>query len=389
MSARRANFSRSYYRDSRQRLKKDQNRMTNPSRSITSYLPAADGFLCWAALWLLAAAMVLLRPASAEAQLTELPPPPTTLRDDGAATSSLYDWESLRSGPPARMASAPFVVDDEQHVILDEPPPPTPPGTRDGIFQKLYFTGTWLPAMTEGDLGFSDLETGITLGFPCPVRESPLLVTPSFQTHYLDGPAAPDLPSRVYDAAIQFRWLRKINPRWAIDVGVEPGVHSDFESDDSDAFRVTGHGLAFYDWSPQTKLMLGVVYLNRDDVSLLPAAGIVWVPHDRLRYELVVPRPRIAWRFDSFAGPGCDERWAYVAGEFGGGVWSVERSSGARDLVTARDYRFLLGLERKTAAGLSHHFEVGYVFSRNIEYGSGTPDFQPDDTLLLRLGLRY
>ena len=294
------------------------------------------------------------------------------------------------TGTSARLAATPR--DLSEPIVLDEQfPTDTAPAAPDGVLQRLFFTGTWLPA-AGGDLGMSDLELGATLGFPLPTRESPLLISPYFATHFLDGPASPDLPARLYDASVQFRWLRPVGERWTADLAVSPGVHSDFESGDSEMFRITGHGLGIYQWSPTMKLILGIVVLDRDDVSLLPAGGILWTPNDAWRLELMAPRPRVARRILPCYGDACNEYWAYVAGEFGGGSWSIQRASGAQDVVMVRDYRVILGIERKSPPGsgrLKGRVEVGYVFAREVEYRSATPDFEPDDTLMLRIGASY
>ncbi len=264
-----------------------------------------------------------------------------------------------------------------------------PTGQRDGIFQGATFTGTWLATPSGNDLGMTDLYLDGKFGFPMPTRDSPLIVTPAFSVTYLDGPMTPDLPARVYDATVEFRFMRQLNERWAMDVAVQPGVHSDFQSDQSEALRIMGRGMAIFDWTPFTKIVLGVAYLDRSDVSLLPAAGLIWTPNEDWRFELVSPRPRIAWRFRQCIEPACVEHWAYVAGEFGGGEWAIRRSSGADDTATLRDYRIILGVERKVICGLSSRLEIGYVFGRVQEYRSATPDFEPDDTLMLRLGASY
>jgi hypothetical protein len=275
-------------------------------------------------------------------------------------------------------------------LFLDEPAlaPPIPPPGREGVFQGVDFVGTWIPALGDDSLGISDLELSTTLGFPMFTRESPLLVTPRFAVRYFDGPISPDLPSRVYDASVQFRHLRQLCGDWAMDVAIQPGVYSDFEEDDADALRISGHGLAVLQWSPVVKLVMGVVYLDRFDVGLLPAGGIIWIPSDWWRFELVAPRPRIAWRVDDMLDP-CAATWCYVAGEFGGGAWSIVRASGAHDEFSIQDYRAILGVEREIIGGLSSRFEVGYVFGRTVEYRSSTPDFEPDDSLLVRLGASY
>ena len=118
--------------------------------------------------------------------------------------AAAYSADSARP-IAARLAVTPR--DLSEPIMLDQEfPPAVPPAAPDGILQYMYFTGTWLPALGGGDLGMSDLELGATFGFPMPTRESPLLVSPYFATHFLDGPAGPDLPPRVFDTSVQFRW---------------------------------------------------------------------------------------------------------------------------------------------------------------------------------------
>ena len=88
-----------------------------------------------------------------------------------------------------------------------------PDGARPGVFQKLIFDGTWLASGRASGFGMSDLSLKTVLGFPMPTRRSPLLITPGFGVHYLDGPVASDLPSQLYDAYTQFRWMSECSPR--------------------------------------------------------------------------------------------------------------------------------------------------------------------------------
>ena len=165
-----------------------------------------------------------------------------------------------------------------------------------------------------------------------------------------------------------------------------PGYYADFDTNSSDGIRITGHGIALWDWTPTTKIVLGVVYLDRNDVSVVPAAGFIYSPHEDVRWEMTFPRPRVVWR------PGgwfCADDWLSITGEFGGGSWAIERAAGGTDVATYRDYRIVLGWERKPALQLQSHIEIAYVFGRKLEYESATPDFRPDDTLMLRFGLAY
>ena len=123
---------------------------------------------------------------------------------------------------------------------------------------------------------------------------------------------------------------------------------------------------------------------------MIPIGGLIWTPSKDLNFDLVFPHPKISRRI-YWSGQCGDEvqDWAYVAGEFASDAWAIRHSDGSNDQVLLRDYRFILGVERKVIGGLSSRFEVGYVFGRRIRYTSDTPDFYPADTVMLRGGLTY
>jgi hypothetical protein len=319
-------------------------------------------------------------------------PGPTPL--PAASASDAVFLEQLHSlQPPIQMARLPnrTVPPSDELAEAMAPKPELPPGARDGIFQKAFFTGTWAPSLNdESDaLGVGSLEAGFVLGFPLLRRDTPLLVTPQFGSTFLENAAAVDLPSTLYDASVDFTHLRKFRDGpWAMNVGVTVGYYSDFDQDSGDALRLSGRGLAVYESSPETKWVLGVAYLNRAGATVLPVAGFIHAPSDDVRWEMTFPRPRVAWR--TLDSCDADERWFYIGGELGGGAWSVTRpSSGMLDLVNYRDYRALVGYERKIIGGLNRRFEVGYVFGREVEYDIATPDVSLDDTLFVRTGLTY
>jgi hypothetical protein len=270
------------------------------------------------------------------------------------------------------------------------PDPDRPPDARDGLFQKLIFTDTWLARTGTYGLGMSDLQLKTVLAFPIPSRDWPLIVTPGFGVHFLDGPVVSDLPPRLYDAYVQFRSMKRLSPRWAADVGITPGVYSDFEQSSDKAFRITGYGAAMFTWTPTTKLLLGVAYLDREDLRVLPIGGILWNPTPDLAIELSAPRPRIAQRL-YWNGALTDEvqDWVYLAGELGGGIWAIRRVDGSNDETTYTDYRIILGVERRDLGGLDGHIEVGYVFGRSLEYRSRDADIDLNPTVMVRGGVTY
>jgi hypothetical protein len=267
----------------------------------------------------------------------------------------------------------------------------TPPDARDGFFQKAKFTATWLPQLDDDSLGWTDLRTEVVTALPFFTRENPIIITPSYELHFLDRPAGFDLPPRLHDAAIDFHIFRVYANQWIADFAVTPGLFADDHSFDSeDALRVNGRALAIYAPTLDWKWVLGVTYVDGGWAKVVPVAGVIYEPTDDVKYELVFPRPRVAWRLPSSPVPGRDEYWLYVLAEFGNSAWAFERSDGTPDVLASRDYRAILGLERKIIGGVSSRVEVGYVFNRDIKIASVSgDDIGLDDTFLLRAGITY
>jgi hypothetical protein len=299
-------------------------------------------------------------------------------------------------GPPGVLLSHP----DSSSEILQTPgqnepalatePPKLPPGARDGFFQKVLFDGDWLAPGGADGLGMYDLHLQGIFALPCPKRESPLVMTPGFAVHYLQGPAAPDLPPRLYDAVMQFRWLSQVTPTVGLDLGVTPGVFSDFDQSSSKAFRVSAHAAAAWTWSETAKIVLGAAYLDRPDVEAIPVGGLIWTPRNDWQLDLLFPEPKISHRI-AWTGQLGDniQDWVYLRAESAGDAWAIRRVNGSADLVVLSDYRLIAGMERKVNGGVSSKFEIGYVFNRRIRYSSDTPDFWPTNTIMLRGGLTY
>lgn len=265
--------------------------------------------------------------------------------------------------------------------------PQLPAGAKSGVLQQLTMSEAFLAGGNSPDsLGINEIAFRGTLGFPFFTVQSPLLISPGYTMHLLDGPQAIDVPPRLYEAYVEFRWLRRLTPRWGMDLAVMPGVFSDFNRVGPSSLRIQGRALGAYEWNDRLRLVAGVLYLDRDDIRMLPAGGAIWIPNDDARYEIVFPRPRFArrliWNADT-------AWWGYLLGELGGNSYGVTRANGVEDTLTYRDLRLLLGLERKVNLGISAYLETGYVFGRELEYLSGPPMISPPGTVMVRGGLTY
>lgn len=265
-----------------------------------------------------------------------------------------------------------------------------PPGGRQSVFQKVKFTSAYLPRFSDDSLGMTDLQLDVVFGLPFLTVETPLLVTPFYAVHFMDGPVTPDVPPRLHDAAVTFQHIRPFNDRWMAMLDLTLGQYADDASfDSSEAFRVTGGGAGVYRSSDRWKWVLGATYVNRANTQILPVAGFIYTPNDDIEYRAVFPAPKFSWRLPWSNNPGTDDRWFYLGGEFGGGAWAVTRDDGTPDRLDITDWRVFIGAERRIVGGLSRRVELGYVFQRKMEYQSNGDEIDLGDTLMVRGGLTY
>lgn len=254
-------------------------------------------------------------------------------------------------------------------------------------FEQTYLYGDHGP----GNFAVNRTELAATFGFPfCRNPDTPLLITPGFAFNWWEGPVDPgtDLPPRAYDAYLDAAWHPKFTPSLGADLGVRTGVWTDFNAVNNDSIRILGRGLGVITISPQFDILAGVWYLDRNEVKLLPAGGVHWRPNPDCDAYIVFPNPKLRRRF---VNVGTSQWWWYVAGEYGGGRWTVRRASGISDDIDYNDVRVFGGLEWQTQTQLRGHVEIGYVFNRQIVYTAGQPPpiDNLDDTFMIRAGADF
>lgn len=250
------------------------------------------------------------------------------------------------------------------------------------VWKSTSLTGTWLPGSGD-NYGLTDLHFRLRLASP---RLPFVTASPMYQMTFLNGPHRTDTPNTLHQTGVSFMGMLPVSKRWIGQVIVAPGINTDYQNLSSDAFRTTGAGMMIFMPSPEVQWMFGVVYLNRDDVKILPAVGLNWSPNERTKWELTFPRPRYLRQLSCNEN---SERWGYLAAEFGGGTWAVERNDGTNDLLTLRDYRLLIGSETRYREQRSLFWEGGLVIGREINYASQQGDFSQSPTIFLRGGSTF
>jgi len=300
------------------------------------------------------------------------------------------------------------------------------------LFQDVRLTYTWV---NGGDaptkLDTSDVELATTVNFPNFFYSGqPLQVSPGFIFQWWDGPTtdplptmpipagtplnpltAPagafptELPSRVYSTYLDFGWKPMLTPQFGGDVDFSVGVYSDYNTVTTDSVRFQGTGLLVLGLTPTVAIKGGVTYLDRLDLKLLPAGGILWRPNPQTRFDIYFPKPKLAQYLTTF---GNTDVWWYVNGEIGGGSWTVDRdvvvlmnplvplgptkavSAGGDRRVDLNDYRVGGGFEWTCQTGVRGFVEAAYVFNRQLVFASGPISTQDlDSSVMVRGGLTY
>ena len=241
---------------------------------------------------------------------------------------------------------------------------------------------TWV-AGQGNTLGFVEYEKQYMFANPL---YAPYRLIPGFMTRYVSGPDITDLPAQLGEFSIELAATYQLGQVWTLDVGIRPGLNTDLNYLSGESFRLQGHAVFARQLSATTQGVLGFVYLDREDIPALPIVGWIWQPNPGTKLEFVFPRPRLAMAVGENPS---DCGWVYLKGELGGNSWTIERANGAHDVATYRDLRFVMGYETPFTAGIGAQFETGWVTARKLMYASGTPDYTPPDTFLIRAGFSF
>ncbi len=259
------------------------------------------------------------------------------------------------------------------------------------LIEHPRFRHTYLFGSKGRELGINDTELATTLTLPnFLLSQQPLRISPGFVFHFWDGPdtgvTGVDLPSKAYSAYLSSDFASAMTQPVGIEANFTIGMYTDFRNTTSDSIRLTGVGLGWIRLDNTTTLKVGIEYLDRLDKKLFPAVGLFMMPSPDTKLDLYFPRPKFARRLPNYQN---FEVWGYVAGEYGGGSWTIEHLGGLGDQVDINDIRVLLGAEWMGPRGVTGFIEGGYVFDRELFFKSIGSPINIDDTFMVCAGLAF
>lgn len=259
------------------------------------------------------------------------------------------------------------------------------------LLDDLRLRETWTAGGEGLDLGMNDIETGIDFQFPNFFGSTaPLVISPQFVLSLWDGPKGSltqQLPPNAYGALVESSWNSDPALAWGANLAASVGVFSDFNTATTQSIRLQTMSYGWVRLTPQIMAKVGVNYIDRLDIKLLPAVGILWEPNPQTRFDIFFPKPKLARQISAV---GTTEVWIYVAGEYGGGSWTIENYLGNADRIDINDIRLMVGVDWYNQSGTRGMFEVGWVTSREVVYlNLPSENFSSGDTFMLRAGVAF
>lgn len=314
---------------------------------------------------------------------------------------------------PLVSAEIPAIVTAEETSEAEDavlpPAPPPPPSQTSSFGTSIQIEGleieksdgtaktdkadssepAWVASFLVDDEGAFNLRTIETRTRPARryPRATRLTTQPGGSVTWIDGDPALDLPDRLYQFSIPIQIEANSESDVAFDYNITPSWFTDGVNRRPEMFRLQGAANAYYRLNPRDSLIGGFVYLNRDDIPVLPVFGMLIDDEDNgRRFELVFPQPRLMWRLSPRNGSSI---WGVISGELGGGSWAIKRTDRTPDVLTYRDYRLTGGIEVRSHDGLRGMLEAGWVFGRRLESRTGLGEADLGDGFLARVWLEF
>lgn len=259
-------------------------------------------------------------------------------------------------------------------------------------FRHTYLHGSNRNGIDGNELDINDFELATTLTRPNFIGSGqPLRISPGAVFSFWDGPETEstgfDLPSKAVGAYLAFDHVTDLTRSSGFETNLSIGIYSDYENLSSDSFRITGRLLGWQRINSYIVGKLGVEYLDRVRIKILPAVGLFFSPNPDMKFDLYFPRTKLAHRLPNV---GDFEAWGYVGGEYGGGSWAIERIDGSDDQVDINDVRAYAGIEWIGPRRATGFVDFGYAFERELVYRSNPlDDLNLQDTLFVRTGIAF
>lgn len=252
---------------------------------------------------------------------------------------------------------------------------------------QLNVVAEWQSA--SDDVGLSSVDVSINQAVYPFFGPPPPVIQAGYSFTEIDSRSELNLPDHLHEISLGTAWIRKIDHHWMARLAVSAAFASDFNNTSGDAWQARGAAFAMYMPNEDWTFAFGAVATGREDLPVIPAVGAIWQPTDKIKINLMMPRPRVSWLAKETLN---HQHWLYAGGGISGGTWAIRPAAGQNDRMSYGEWRVVVGYEltppqtrgslRPTGSLLSA--EVGYSLGRDVEFESARPDLSLRDTFFLR-----
>ncbi|MGL6225753.1 MAG: hypothetical protein ACRC10_03895 [Thermoguttaceae bacterium] len=264
-----------------------------------------------------------------------------------------------------------------------------------GLVRNASLGTTWSPSLNDKGLEVMEANISFTTMFPVFLphfRYRPqmtlLSVTPNFKYTNLHYEGSGYLPNSLYTGGVTTGLFGIVNERWKLMANVMPKYSGDGQSN----YRsLVCPAMLAAIWTPNEKwnVTVGVIYLDRSDIPILPIGGAIYTPHEDWRFELTAPQVNIARRLNAYCSSR-EQNWLFIGGGFSGSSWSITSVNDQSDYAMSREYVIKTGWEHTRTDLYKVTTDVAYVFGRQIQFDRQTQaTIKPSDSLALRLTVSF
>lgn len=256
---------------------------------------------------------------------------------------------------------------------------------------RFSLNSTWIPGSGFG-LSHHQLRMNVpTYPFFGP---PPPMVNIGFAFTNLAPARSFSLPDELFEYSVGASWIRPINDRWMIRAMAGVALATDHQNTSHSAWQFRGGMFAVFEPNEQWQWVVGAIAIGREDLPVLPAVGVIWRPKPELKIDLTMPKPRVSMLLSESESR---QQWGYVGMGIGGGTWGYQRVNQTADQLTYGDWRVVAGWEsvprpvtgERFTVGSQLNVEVGYVFSRDLEFDAGLRNISLPDALMLGINTRF
>jgi len=193
-----------------------------------------------------------------------------------------------------------------------------------------------------------------------------------FDAMVLFGSAGLQLPDQVGKIALDAGWTWRSREGTAAQIRLLPGLYSDLEEIDAEAFSLPFSLALIRAFNPCLSGIAGVEIRPDFDRIVMPLVGIEWEIWEAVRLEARLPESRLVYFVT--------QDWStYLGFEWQSMSYALRKQGWYdRKLITFEDFRIWWGLAHFISDELQLIGEVGSTFERSVEFEGEILDLDND-----------